>query len=94
MQNQGQNSIYKVLKNYIPKNVLVKKNKARTWKYGYNDKYNLVIISKDGTLGDIYEISNVIIGLPKTPKTFVNQKEKNLDSSSNKSEFLYCFEKF
>ena len=76
MQNQGQNSIYKVLKNYIPKNVLVKKNKARTWKYGYNDKYNLVIISKDGTLGDIYEISNVIIGLPKTPKTFVNQKEK------------------
>ena len=76
MQNQDQNSIYKVLKNYIPKNVLVRKNKARTWKYGYNDKYNVVIISKDGTLGDIYEISNVIIGLPKTPKTFENQKDK------------------
>jgi len=55
---------------------MANKNKAKTWKYGYNEKYKLVIISKDGTLGDIYEISNVIIGLPKTPKTFDNQKEK------------------
>ena len=76
MQSQDQNSIFKILKNYIPKNVLVNKNKAKTWNYGYNEKYKLVIISRDGTLGDIYEISNVIIGLPKTPKTFDNQKEK------------------
>tara|TARA_R100000951_G_scaffold85745_2_gene73455 strand:+ start:6918 stop:9101 length:2184 start_codon:yes stop_codon:yes gene_type:complete len=55
---------------------MANKNKAKTWKYGYNEKYKLVIISRDGTLGDIYEISNVIIGLPKTPKTFENQKEK------------------
>ena len=76
MQSQDQNSIFKILKNYIPKNVLVNKNKAKTWSYGYNEKYKLVVISRDGTLGDIYEISNVIIGLPKTPKTFDNQKEK------------------
>ena len=76
MQSQDQNSIFKILKNYIPKNVLVNKNKAKTWIYGYNEKYKLVVISRDGTLGDIYEISNVIIGLPKTPKTFDNQKEK------------------
>jgi len=76
LQSQDQNSIFKILKNYIPKNVLVNKNKAKTWIYGYNEKYKLVVISRDGTLGDIYEISNVIIGLPKTPKTFDNQKEK------------------
>jgi len=76
LQSQDQNSIFKILKNYIPKNVLVNKNKAKTWSYGYNEKYKLVVISRDGTLGDIYEISNVIIGLPKTPKTFDNQKEK------------------
>ncbi len=76
MQSQDQNSIYKVLKNYIPNSVMANKNKAKTWKYGYNEKYKLVIISRDGTLGDIYEISNVIIGLPKTPKAFDNQKEK------------------
>ena len=55
---------------------MANKNKAKTWKYGYNEKYKLVIISRNGTLGDIYEISNVIIGLPKTPKSFNNQKEK------------------
>ena len=76
MQSQDQNSIHKVLKNYIPKNVMANKNKAKTWKYGYNEKYKLVIISRDGTLGDIYEISNIIIGLPKTPKTFDNQNDK------------------
>ena len=76
MQSQDQNKIYKVLKNYIPNSVMANKNKAKTWKYGYNEKYKLVIISRDGTLGDIYEISNVIIGLPKTPKAFDNQKEK------------------
>ncbi len=76
MQSQDQNRIYKVLKNYIPNSVMANKNKAKTWKYGYNEKYKLVIISRDGTLGDIYEISNVIIGLPKTPKVFDNQKEK------------------
>tara|TARA_R110000751_G_scaffold69810_7_gene141641 strand:- start:3639 stop:5885 length:2247 start_codon:yes stop_codon:yes gene_type:complete len=76
LQSQDQNSIHKVLKNYIPKNVMANKNKAKTWKYGYNEKYKLVIISRDGTLGDIYEISNIIIGLPKTPKTFDNQNDK------------------
>ena len=55
---------------------MANKNKAKTWKYGYNEKYKLVIISRDGTLGDIYEISNIIIGLPKTPKTFDNQNDK------------------
>ena len=64
MQNQGQNSIYKVLKNYIPKNVLVKKNKARTWKYGYNNKYNLVIISKVEAVS-LLTMPEVPIRLPK-----------------------------
>ena len=58
MQSQDQNKIYKVLKNYkkLPNSVMANKNKAKTWKYGYNEKYKLVIISRDGTLGDIYEI--------------------------------------
>ena len=37
------------------------KNRAKTWLYGYNEKYDLIIISKDGTLGEVYEISNVKI---------------------------------
>ena len=75
MQNQDQNKLYKILKDYIPKGVLSNKNRARTWLYGYNEKYDVVVISKDGTVGDVYEISNVKIALPKTPKNFVNEKK-------------------
>ena len=32
------------------------KNKARTWLYGYNRKYDFVVISKTGQIGDIYRI--------------------------------------
>ena len=76
MQSQGQNNIYTVVKNYIPKNVMATKNRAKTWLYGYNEKYDLIIISKDGTLGEVYEISNVKIGLPKHPDKFENDDKK------------------
>lgn len=38
------------------------------WEYGYNEEYDFVCISKDGTLGSIVEIQNLHIGLPKVPK--------------------------
>ena len=81
MQNQDQNSIYRVLKNYIPKNVIANKNRAKTWLYGYNEKYDVIIISKDGTLGEVYEVSNIKIGLPKAPVKFINDKEKKEDQT-------------
>jgi len=67
LQKEGQNSLYRILKNVIPKNILTKKNNAKTWEYGYNDKYDIVVISKDGTIGDIYLLNNLKIALPKTP---------------------------
>ena len=76
MQSQDQNKIFRVLKDYIPKGVLSNKNRAKTWQYGYNEKYDVIVISRDGTVGQVYEISNVKIALPKAPKSFVNEKEK------------------
>jgi len=67
LQNQDQNSLYQVLKNYVPKNVVSTKNRAHSWIYGYNEKYDLVIISRDGTLGEVYNINGLVIGLPKAP---------------------------
>lgn len=57
-----------VLEEYIPKTVLSTKNKHKKWEYGYNEKYDVIIISKDGTLGEVYDIQGLKIGLPKTPK--------------------------
>ncbi len=55
---------------------MAKKNKAKNWEYGYNEKYDIVVISKDGTLGDIYEIQGLKIGLPKAPSKYYSNKEK------------------
>lgn len=43
-------------------------NKAKSWKYGYNEEYDIVIISKDGTLGSIFYVNGIHIGLPEPPK--------------------------
>ena len=78
MQKDAQSSIYKVLDGYIPKGVLANKNRAKTWEYGYNDKYDFVCISKNGTLGDVVEISGLRIGLPIAPKNcFSRSKTKS-----------------
>lgn len=61
----------------------IAKNKAKSWKYGYNEMIDTVIISKDGTLGEIYSVSGIKIGFPEKPadkdiinhvKTARNQK--------------------
>ena len=76
LQKEDRNSLYKVVQDIVPKTAMAKKNKAKNWKYGYNEKYDIVVISKDGTLGDIYEVQGLKIGLPKTPSKFYSNKEK------------------
>jgi len=68
-QNEGlkNKQLYRVIKNYIPNAVLSSKNKARSWLYGYNEKYDCIIISKTGEIGDVINIAGLNIALPKTP---------------------------
>lgn len=68
MQKEGQNSIYTVVKDYISPIVVSRKNGNKSWLYGYNDKYDVVVISKTGEIGEIINISGLNIALPKTPK--------------------------
>lgn len=80
MQNEGQNNnLCRVLKDYIPPAVISNKNRVRSWLYGYNDQYDVVVISKTGQIGEIYEISGLRIALPLAP-------EKCLQRHSTKSE--------
>ena len=67
MQKEDQNKLYRVLVDYIPKRVLAKKNRAGTWVYGYNEKYDFVNISKTGRVGSVVQISGLNIGIPVQP---------------------------
>lgn len=61
-------NLYQIVSNIIPDKLITRNNNSRSWKYGYDEKYDIVIISKDGTIGEIYEINNLKIALPKAPK--------------------------
>ena len=80
MQSEDQNKkLYRVIEDYIPKRVLSIKNKAKTWEYGYNKKYDVIVISKDGTVGEVYEIQNLRIALPQAPKDCVKRSSKKVE---------------
>ena len=68
MQNEDQHKLIQEIKNYIPNSVVATKNKNKSWDYGYNEKYDVIVISKTGQINDIIEISGLIIALPKPPQ--------------------------
>ncbi len=76
MQNEGLSNLYVVINDFIPKAVYTSKNKAKSWSYGYNEKYDLIVISKDGTLGEVVSIQGLIIGLPKAPDKYYKRHDK------------------
>ena len=77
LQNHDPNKLYVLLDNVIPKNVLSRKNKAHAWQSGDNEKYDIIVISRDGTIGDIYFINNLKIALPSTPTLSSDKKPKD-----------------
>ena len=71
-----ENSLYNIVENHVPIQALTYRNNNKKWEYGYDEKYDIVVISKDGTIGEIYNINNVKIALPLTPS--------NIDDKQNK----------
>ena len=61
-------SLYHVIHDVVPEKILKKRNAKKDWAYGYDAEYDIVIVSKDGTLGEVYEIQNLRVGLPLAPE--------------------------
>jgi hypothetical protein len=60
----------------IKKTTISRLNKGKKWKYGYNKEHDLVVISKTGEIGEIYEIQNFQIALPKERSVYSNKEKK------------------
>lgn len=54
----------------VPEPARSMKNHSKLWHYGYDPEYDIIIISKDGTLGDVFEVSGLKIGLPECPADY------------------------
>ncbi|MDA9245681.1 hypothetical protein N9P20_00805 [Polaribacter sp.] len=68
-------SLYSVV-TPIKANTISRLNKSKKWGYGYNKEHDIVVISKTGQIGEIYNIQGLKIALPKAPS--------NIDKSTNK----------
>lgn len=71
------------LNNIIPASVL----KNKKFEYGYDDKYDIVVISRDGTVGEIWNINGVKIALPAVPKQVYKRSPKKAEQYWEPSEY-------
>ena len=51
----------------ISKGTRLSRNQRKTWRYGYDSEFDVVVISKNGTVGEVVEIQGLKIGLPVRP---------------------------
>ena len=54
--------------NVIEEDAKLEKNKKKSWDYGYNIDYDVVVISKTGQIGDVLNVNGLKIALPLQPK--------------------------
>jgi hypothetical protein len=61
----------------VKRTTITRMNRGKKWKYGYNKEHDLIVLSHNGTIGEIIEIQNLSIALPKPPKeVYKNPKNK------------------
>ena len=63
-------SLFKIVKDHIKPQVIKKNNRYNKWDYGYNKEHDVIVISKTGKIGEIYEIQNLKIALPLADKVY------------------------
>jgi len=68
-------TLYKIIEP-VRINTVKRLNKGKKWKYGYNKEHDIVVISKTGRIGEIYEIQNLKIALPEETNVFKRDKSK------------------
>ena len=56
-------------------NTIKRLNKSKKWMYGYDKDNDIVVISKTGRIGEIYDIQGLKIALPAVPAEVYSNKE-------------------
>jgi hypothetical protein len=61
----------------IKNTTISRMNKGKKWKYGYDKDHDIIVLSRSGQIGEIIEIQNLVIALPKAPKdVYKDAKDK------------------
>ena len=70
-------TLYKILPNHIKSKVLKRNNRYKKWETGYNEEHDIVVISKTGQIGEIYEIQGLKIALPLEDSVYKRSGKKD-----------------
>ena len=65
-----------VLTDYIKPKTVKQNNRYKKWEYGYNKDHDVVVISKTGEIGEVYEIQGLKIALPPAKNVVKNKQQK------------------
>ena len=91
-------TLYKVLEDHVKPKVLKRTNRYKKWEYGYNQEHDMVVISKTGEIGEIYEIQDLKIALPKAENvhTFEDDRWKHTEypKELNKIKSVFDWEEY
>jgi len=79
LQKDDQNRLYYVVKDLIPLNAITNKNRVRSWLYGYNEQYNIIVISKSGQIGEVINVSGINIALPPAPENCYKRSDSKAE---------------
>ena len=60
----------------IKPNTISRLNRSRKWEYGYNKEHDVVVISRTGKIGEIYNIQGLKIALPAEPAKVSKETNK------------------
>jgi hypothetical protein len=82
-----QQSLVKTLENHIKPNLLERNNRYKKWVRGYDADIDAVIISNDGTIGEVIEIQNLKIALPQKPKKIYKSSDDKKEQKWTKLEY-------
>jgi len=80
-------SLYKIDADHIKPQVIKRMNRYKKWEYGYNAEHDVVVISKTGKIGKIYDIQNLKIALPEEPKDIQKRSAKKEEQFWSKLEY-------
>jgi hypothetical protein len=80
-------TLINTIENHVKPALLKKNNRNKKWAKGYDSDHDMVIISSDGTIGEIVEIQNLKIALPAVPEDVYKCSDKKEEQMWSRLEY-------
>ena len=85
-QEEGSSGLFTYI-DVVSKDDLERRNKEKSWIYGYDRESDLVVISRTGKIGRVINVNGLKIALPLQPKKIHERSKKTPEQFWEESEY-------